>query len=134
MLIRTGAWLALASIAALSVLPGNMRPDVIGDGHYEHFAAYFIVGFLLGLGYPRPRQLLASGFLLAIGAGALEAVQVWIPGRTASAEDFAISMLGAWSALVLIGILGWARDRRAAVAAQVDQSIANEGRVEQTTT
>ena len=128
MLIRTVAWLALASIAVLSVLPGNMRPEMIADSRYEHFAAYFIAGFLLSLGYPRQRQLLASGLLLAIGGGALEAVQLWIPGRTASAEDLTISMLGAWSALVLIGILGWGLDRRAAVAAHVDQSIANEGR------
>jgi VanZ family protein len=121
MLIRTGAWLALAIIAVLSALPGDMRPEVIADGRYEHFAAYFIAGLLLGLGYPRPGQMLVSGLLLAIGAGALEAAQLWIPGRTASAEDLAISTLGAWSALVLIGLLDWTRDRRAAVAAQVDQ-------------
>lgn len=134
MLIRIGAWLALAIIIVLSVLPGSMRPDVIADSRYEHFAAYFIVGILLGLGHPRQRQLLASGLVLALGAGILEGVQLWIPGRTASAEDLAISLLGAWSALVLVGIFGWGFDRRAAAAAQGDQSIANEGRVKQTTT
>jgi hypothetical protein len=42
MLTRMGAGLAALAIIVLSVVPGNMRPHLLGNDHYEHFAAYFI--------------------------------------------------------------------------------------------
>jgi len=111
MLTRMGAGLAVLTIIVLSVVPGNMRPRVLGNDHYEHFAAYFITGSLLAIGYLRPMRLLSSGVLLAICAGSLEFVQLWIPGRTASAGDFATSTIGAWIGLLVIVVVRWAHER-----------------------
>ena len=111
MLTRLGAWLAALTIIVLSVVPGNMRPHALGNDYFEHFAAYFITGCLLAIGYLRPMQLLSSGVLLPICAGSLEFVQLWIPGRTASAGDFAISTIGAWIGLLLIVVVRRAHER-----------------------
>jgi hypothetical protein len=44
MLTRLGAWSAVLTIIVLSVVPGYMRPDVLGNDLCEHFVAYFITG------------------------------------------------------------------------------------------
>src|SRR6266513_3941954 len=72
MLTRTSAGLAALTIIVLSVVPGNLRPHLLGNDYCEHFAAYLIMGSLLAVGYLRPMQLLSSGVLLAICAGSLE--------------------------------------------------------------
>ena len=120
-LIRAHAWLAALAIVVLSVVPGTMRPHVMGNDYCEHFAAYFITGSLLAIGYPRPTQLMASGIALALCAGGLELVQVWIPGRTASVADFAIGTLGACLGLVAIFVIKHAR-KDAIAAPQFTQS------------
>jgi VanZ family protein len=111
-LIRAHAWLAVLIIVVLSVVPGTMRPHIMGNDYREHFAAYIITGSLLAIGYPRPTQLLASGVALALCAGGLELVQVWIPGRTASASEFAIGTLSACLGLVAIFVIKRARKMR----------------------
>ena len=105
MLTRMGAGLAVLTVIALSVVPGNMRPHVLGNDYYEHFAAYFIIGSLLAFGYLRLLQLLSSGVLLAICAASLEFVQLWIPGRTASVDGFATSTIGTWTGLLVIVVV-----------------------------
>ena len=93
--MRIATWCALLMIIFLSVVPGNLRPHVIADKHIEHFAAYFIAGFLSTLAYPRPRQLFLSCLLLSGCAAMLELVQLEIPGRTSSITDFTVSTCGA---------------------------------------
>jgi VanZ family protein len=102
--------LAVLTLIVLSVLPGNMRPHVLGNDYYEHFAAYFITGSLWAMGYLRPTQLLLSGVLLAMCAGSLEFVQLWIPGRTASAGEFATGTIGAWIGFLVIIVVRRAHD------------------------
>jgi hypothetical protein len=116
MLTRMGARLAVLTIIVLSVVPGNMRPNVLGNDLYEHFAAYFIAGGLLAVGYLRPMQLLVSGVLLGICGGSLELVQLWIPGRTASVAEFATSALGAWVGLLVIIVVRRAYERQFVVS------------------
>jgi VanZ family protein len=116
MLARMGAWLAVLAIIVLSVVPGKMRPHILGNDYCEHFAAYFITGSLLAIGYLRPMQLLSSGVLLAICAGSLEFVQLWVPGRTASVADFAISTIGAWIGLLVIVVVRRAHERKFVVS------------------
>jgi VanZ family protein len=113
MLARLGAWLAVLAIIVLSVVPGYMRPRVLGNDLCEHFAAYFITGGLLAAGYFRPRQLLLSSVLLAICGGSLELVQLWIPGRIASTAEFATSAIGAWIGLLVIVVVRRAHERGA---------------------
>jgi VanZ family protein len=88
----------------------------MADDRYEHFAAHFIAGGLLAISCSHPLQLLSNGVVLTICAGALEIIQSWIPNRTSSARDFATSTFGAWLAIVLIGVVRWARDSIAAAS------------------
>jgi len=109
MLSRLGAGVTMLAITLLSVVPGNMRPHILGNDRFEHFVVYFLAGSLWAIGRPMP--LLSSGALFAIGAGSLEFVQLWIPGRTASAGDFATSAIGAWTGLLAIIAVRWAHER-----------------------
>jgi VanZ family protein len=111
MLARMGAGLAVLAVIVLSVVPGNMRPHLLGNDYYEHFAAYFITGSLLAIGYLRPMQLLSSGVLLAMCAGSLEFAQLWIPGRTASIGEFATGTIGAWIGVLVIVVIRRAHER-----------------------
>jgi VanZ family protein len=108
-LTRMGAWLAVVTIIVLSVVPSNMRPAILGNDYAEHFTAYFIAGGLFAIGYQL--STLSSGALLAISAGSLEFVQLWIPGRIASAGDFAAGAIGAWIGLLVIVVIRRARAR-----------------------
>ncbi len=107
-LTRISAWLAVLAIIVLSVVPGNMRPDVLGNDHAEHFAAYFVAGSLFAAGYQVP---VLSGVFLTICAGSLELVQLWIPGRAATAGDFTASTIGAWVGLLAIVVVRRAHER-----------------------
>lgn len=109
MLTRLGAGVTVLTIILLSVVPGNMRPHILGNDRFEHFLAYLLTGSLCAIG--RPRRPLSSGALFAIGAGSLEFVQLWIPGRTASAGDFVTSAIGAWTGLLAIIAVRWAHER-----------------------
>jgi VanZ family protein len=109
MLTRLGAGVTVLTITLLSVVPGNMRPHILGNDRFEHFAAYFLTGGLWAIA--RPKQLLPSDLLLTIGAGSLELAQLWIPGRLASAGDFVTSAIGAWTGLLAIIAVRRAHER-----------------------
>jgi VanZ family protein len=113
-LTRTGAWLAVVTIIVLSVVPGDMRPEILRSDYVEHFTAYLIAGGLFAAGYQL--SLLSSGALLALSAGALELVQLWIPGRIASAGDFAAGAIGAWIGLLVIVVVRRAYERMLVVS------------------
>lgn len=102
-LARKGAWLAVVTIVVLSVVPGDMRPNILGNDYAEHFTAYFIAGGLFAVGYEL--SILSSGAFLAASAGLLEFVQLRIPGRIGSVDDIAAGAIGAWIALALIVIV-----------------------------
>lgn len=109
MLARMAAWPAVAGIIVLSVVPGSVRPHVLGNDRLEHFVAYLVAGILFAIGYMRPRQLLSSGVMLTICAGALEFVQLLSPGRHASPRDFIASVIGAWIGFLAVAAIGQAR-------------------------
>jgi VanZ family protein len=108
---RIAAWLAVLTIIVLSVVPGTVRPHVLGNDSAEHFVAYFLagslfaVGYQLAIGYQRSQRLLSSGILLATCAGLLEFVQLWIPGRSASISDFEVSTIAAWIGLLAVVLI-----------------------------
>jgi hypothetical protein len=108
-LTRMGAWLAVVTIVVLSVVPGYMRPNLLGNDYAEHFTAYLIAGGLFAVGYQL--SLLTSGALLAASAGLLELAQLRIPGRFASVGDIAASATGAWIGLVVIVVTRRAYER-----------------------
>lgn len=111
MLARMAAWPAVAGIIVLSVVPGSVRPHVLGNDRVEHFIAYLVAGSLFATGYVRPLQLVSSGVMLTICAGVLEFVQLLIPGRLASPRDFIASAIGVWIGFLAAVALGQARGR-----------------------
>ena len=111
MLARMAAWLAVLTIIVLSVLPGKMRPHVLGNDFAEHVLAYFTTASLFACGYQGSSHLLSSGLLLATSAALLELVQLWVPGRTADIREFAASMLAAWLGLVVVVVVRLTRER-----------------------
>ena len=113
---RVGAWLAVLSIIVLSVVPGDLRPQVLANDHQEHFLAYFISGSLLAVGYPRWIQVLGSGVLLVLCTASLEFVQLWIPGRDASIGDLKASAIGAWIGLLAVVVVSRAGARMFAIS------------------
>jgi hypothetical protein len=89
------SWLALA---ALSLVPGYLRPHTGMPGNAEHFVAYALAGAASRLGW----QGISSRYILmifAVAAAFFEICQIWIPGRTAGIDNWAASTFGA-----LIGI------------------------------
>jgi VanZ family protein len=111
MLARMAAWPAVVGIIILSVVPGSVRPHVLGNDRAEHFIAYLVAGSLFATAYVRPVQLLSSGVMLTMCAGALEFVQLLIPGRLASPRDFIASTIGAWIGFLAVVAIGQARGR-----------------------
>jgi len=85
----------------LSLVPGRFRPHVLPSNYEEHFIAYVVVGCLLGMSYPAPRQRLILGIVLAVCAASLEAAQHFVAGRTPGVNDLMASSLGAWTGLLL---------------------------------
>lgn len=94
-------------------MPGGYRPhsDILSDG-YEHTLAYALTALMIGLLPPGnlcPTWLCAA---LLLYAGALEVLQTWVPGRTASIEDFLASGTGA-ALGILIAVIARPRLLRA---------------------
>jgi hypothetical protein len=84
-------WLALAFIVFATLSPIDDRP-VLAPPHFEHFAAFALVGFAFGLAYPRRLVLIAS--LVLISAFGLEAMQLLTPDRHGRLIDAAIKAVG----------------------------------------
>jgi hypothetical protein len=88
------AYVAVAIIIVLSLVPGSARPQTGAPGQGEHVIAYLITAFLFGLRSTSISNLIAPGIVLVAGAGALEAAQQWVPGRNAQLGDFIASSIG----------------------------------------
>jgi VanZ family protein len=100
--MRLAGWFAVLVIIILSVVPGESRPDVLGEKHVEHLAAYMGTAMLLAAGYPGRSQSLKICLLLPLCSGILEIVQLGIRGRSSSIADFAVSSLGAWIGVAVV--------------------------------
>jgi VanZ family protein len=92
-LLRLTAWILAAAVTFATLGPAQYRPhsDFGQDG--EHALAFVLVGLAFGLAYPRQRLLTTGVSILMIGV--LELLQLWVPGRHARLEDFAVDALAA---------------------------------------
>jgi VanZ family protein len=88
-------------IVTLSLLPTAARPHTGLGGQYEHWLAYAVVGFALGMGYRRLSQWLLSALTLSLSSGVLELLQNFVPGRNPELLGFLTSSLGAWCGLLV---------------------------------
>lgn len=92
---RLAAWLVLALILIVTISPIQFRPITGEPADVERFFAFFLVGFLFALAYPR--QWIAV-LLLTVGcAGMFELLQLLAPGRHGEFADFIFKAIGATS-------------------------------------
>ena len=101
-LTRLAAWLVVAGLILLSVMPPAMRPLTSVPHELEHFRSFALAGALQYLTYAGrlARRLLIT---LLFTAG-IELVQLAVPGRHARLADFAVDGLAGCIG-VLIGFL-----------------------------
>lgn len=100
----------------LSWLPGSgvprvPPPDRRAASGVEHLGAYLVLATAGWLGLSAPGRLIPFlGSLLLLGA-ALEAVQIFLPGRTADILDLAANSLGILLGLLIASLVMKARFR-----------------------
>jgi VanZ family protein len=95
---RAAAWLLLAAIVVLSLVPPTARPTTTVPHDLEHAGIFLLDGAAFGIAY------LGCEWLLGIGAvafcAAIEVAQLMVPGRHARVSDFVVDATAA-----CIGIL-----------------------------
>jgi hypothetical protein len=82
------AWMLSATIVILSVVPPSLRPETSVPHQFEHLLIFAATGAAFGLGYDVGLALLL--FQLAGFAGAVEIVQLFVPGRHGRLTDFVV--------------------------------------------
>ncbi len=98
---RTAFLVSLFAVIVLSLLPREFNPVTDEWDGPTHLLAYGVLALLAGIGYGGWRRLILSGIgLMLLGAG-LEAAQMFVPGRTASAADAIANFTG-----IVLGSLG----------------------------
>lgn len=102
---RIVSWLLTAAVAFVTLGPPEYRPHS-GLGHDgEHALAFVLIGLAFGLAYPRRRLLIA---VVAVGLiGMLELLQLWMPGRHATLQDFIVDALAACAGIAIAAVLDW---------------------------
>ncbi|MBV2144622.1 VanZ family protein [Falsochrobactrum sp. TDYN1] len=92
--LRIAAWLLLVMILIVTISPIQLRPITGEPADVERFAAFFLVGALFVLAYPRYWLAVLA---LTIGcAGLFELLQRLAPGRHGEMADFFIKATGAF--------------------------------------
>jgi VanZ family protein len=86
-----GAWVCIAAVAILSLVPSGTVARTGMGGHLEHAMAYAGAAFLAAAAYGGWARIAGCLFVYA---GALEFLQHFSPGRTPSVVDFAFSAIG----------------------------------------
>ena len=104
-LLRLFAWSLAAAVAFATLGPPGLRPHSNLGQDGEHALAFVLLGAAFGLAYTRNRWLTA---VLAVGlTGALELLQLWMPGRHARLEDFMVDALAACVGLAIAAAFDW---------------------------
>jgi VanZ family protein len=108
MLARIIGWSLATAIVVLSVVPATLRPETGVPHNIEHFAIYWATGLAFALGYSLT-PLLAMA--LVIFSGAVEILQLSIPGRHARLSDFIVDALASVFGLITISLVTQMRNR-----------------------
>ena len=109
-LVRVAFVGCIVALAILAWLPARDMARTPLGGHVEHLIAYLGTSIVMGLAFQGRLRLHVQCVLLALYAAALEAGQIYSPGRQASIDDFAFSVAG----LVIGGAILWIARRRMA--------------------
>jgi VanZ family protein len=107
--LRLFAWLLAAAVTFATVGPPRFRPHSDLGHDSEHAVAFILIGLAFGLAYARNRLL--TSVIAVVMIGLIELLQVWVPGRHATFEDFAVDALAACVGLAIATGLDWAVQR-----------------------
>ena len=100
--IRVAAWLMVAALVLVTLVPPVMRPVSPAPTELEHFVSFALAGALQYLGYLG--RLLPWLLTAVLFAGAIELLQIPMTGRHARFMDFLIDALARCTG-ILIGFL-----------------------------
>jgi VanZ family protein len=112
-ILRIIAWLLAAAVTFATLGPPSYRPHSPLGQDGEHALAFILIGVAFGLAYTEHRLRVAVIAVIMIGA--LELLQLWMPGRHARLEDFIVDALTACVGLAIAAVLDWAMQRLRAV-------------------
>src|SRR5215467_2782270 len=96
---RKTAWLALAAIIVLSLVPPGVRPSTFMPHKIEHAGIFLLDGVAFGIAYCG-YQWLAS-VMAVIFCATIEVAQLAVPGRHARLSDFFVDAIA-----IRVGIFG----------------------------
>ena len=102
-LLRLFAWLLAAAVTFATLGPPQYRPHSNLGQDGEHALAFVLIGLAFGLAYPRNRLFTVGVSVVMIGV--LELLQLWMPGRHARLEDFAVDAMAACAGFAIIATL-----------------------------
>jgi VanZ family protein len=85
---RVAGAVVVCLIVLLSIIPGNMQIRTGAPKTVEHLAAYLLSGLILMQAFGSYRRAAIVIALLVVLAGALEILQLWVPGRTFALADW----------------------------------------------
>lgn len=89
-LIRVAAWILVALIAVVTLVPIGLRPVVTANPSIERIAAYAAAGLLMTVAYPRRWLWILAGSVIL--AGGLEAGQTLTGSRHGRFVDFLVKV------------------------------------------
>ncbi len=105
-LIRLAAYALAAAVSYATLGPADLRPHSNLGQNGEHAFAFVLLGLAFALSYPRHR-LPAAG-LTVVFCGALELLQLFVPGRHARLEDFLVDALATLGGFAILSIIDFA--------------------------
>jgi VanZ family protein len=98
-LFQAAAWIIVAAIILLSVVPPSLRPTTPIPHKLEHLVIFAIAGLAFGLGYRLGALYQIVGMIFF--AGVIEIAQLAISGRHARMSDFVMHAIGACVGVVV---------------------------------
>ncbi|MBY6244002.1 VanZ family protein [Methylosinus sp. Sm6] len=112
-LAAVGVAVEFAGITIVSLVPGADRPHALPSGQLEHALAYGIAGATIAIAFRTARTRLLAAIPFALGAGAFELLQTFVPDRGPRLIDALASSsgLGAGLAAGAAGVALLARRR-----------------------
>src|SRR5476651_1159202 len=99
-ILKLLAWLLAAAVTFATLGPPRFRPHSNLGQDGEHALAFVLVGLAFGLAYPKHRLL--TSVISVVATGAIELLQLWVPGRHARLEDFVVDALSACAGLAVV--------------------------------
>jgi VanZ family protein len=92
-LVRAAAWLLLAAIVVLSLVPAAARPTTMAPHALEHAVIFLLDGMAFGIAYSGRERWAITGAV--VFCAVVELAQVMVPGRHARISDFVVDAIAA---------------------------------------